>query len=86
MYPRVGLGETSLAIQDQECQGVIWVIALLSQQCSTALALHGNEVKRWFALIALQPLRPAAAKVAYAIEYNYPVLGAHESFGLTLPY
>ena len=44
LYPRVRLGQAPLAIQDQECQRVIRIIAMLSQQRPTQIALHRNQV------------------------------------------
>jgi hypothetical protein len=53
MYPRVRLGEAAVAIEDQECQRVIRIVAILSQQRSAQIALHGNQVKRGLALVML---------------------------------
>lgn len=53
MYPRARLGEASLAIQDQECQRVTRIVAMLSQQRSAAIALHRNQLKRGLALVML---------------------------------
>jgi hypothetical protein len=71
MYPRIGLREALVAIKDQECERVIWIVAVLSQQRSTSVALHGNQGKRWVALMMLQPPCPAAAEVAHSIKNNY---------------
>lgn len=71
MYPRIRLGEASVAIKDQECQRVIRIVAVLSQQRSTQVALHGNQVKWRLALMMLQPTRPAAAEVAQPIKNNH---------------
>jgi hypothetical protein len=73
MYPRIRLGEASVAIKDQECQRVIRIVAMLRQQRSTQVALHGNELKWWLALMILQPTCPAAAEVAQPIKDNYSV-------------
>lgn len=85
MYPRIRLGETALAIQDQECHRVVRIIALLSQQRSAEIALHGNQMKRWLALVMLQPLCPAATEVAYAVEDNYPAFDFHGSYAADPP-
>ena len=53
VYPRVRLGEASLAIQDQERQRVIRMVTVLSQQGSTQIALHGNQMKRGLTLVML---------------------------------
>ena len=53
LYPRVRLGQAPLAIQDQECQRVIRIIAMLSQQRPTQIALHRNQVKRGLTLVML---------------------------------
>ena len=73
MYPRIRPGETSIAIEDDECQRVIRIIAVLRQQHSTHVALHGNELKWWRALMILQPACPAAAEVTQPIKNNYSV-------------
>ena len=83
MYPRVRLGQAPLAIQDQECQRVIRLIAMLSQQRSTQIALHRNQVKRGLTLVMLQPPRPATTEVAQPIKNSYSVLGFH--FALRIP-
>ena len=85
MYPRVGLGEAAFAIQDQERQRIIRIVALLSQQCSPQIALHGSQMKRWLALVMLQPLCPAATEVAYAVEHDYPALGLHGPYAADPP-
>jgi hypothetical protein len=64
MDPRVRLRETPLAIKDEECQRIIWVIAVTSQERSTKVALHGNEAERRLALVMLEPPRTAAAEIA----------------------
>ena len=71
MYPRIRLREASVAIKDQECQRVIRIVAMLSQERSTQVALHRNQVKRRLALVMLQPPCPAAAEVAQTIKNNY---------------
>jgi len=71
MYPRIRLGEASVAIEDQECQRVIRIVAMLNQEHSTQGALHGNQVTRWLALMMLQPTCPAAAEVTQPIKNNY---------------
>ncbi len=53
MYPRVRLGQAPLAIQDQERQRVIRIIAMLSQQRPTQIALHRNQVKRGLTVVML---------------------------------
>jgi len=53
MYPRVRLGQAPLAIQYQECQRVIRIIAMLSQQRPTQIALDRNQVKRGLTLVML---------------------------------
>jgi hypothetical protein len=73
MYPRIRLGEGSVAIKDEECQRVVRIVAVLSQECSTQVALHGNELKCWLALMILQPTCPTAAEVAQPIKHNYSV-------------
>jgi hypothetical protein len=73
MYPRVRLGEAPVSIQDQECQWLIRIVAMLSQERSTKVALHGNQVKRRLALMILQPTCPAAAEVTQPIKNNYSV-------------
>ena len=82
MYPRVRLGQAPLAIQDQECQRVIRLIAMLSQQRSTQIALHRNQVKRGLTLVMLQPPRPATTEVAQTIQkqllgFGFPLCAAH---------
>ena len=77
MYPRVRLGQAPFAIQDQECQRVIRLIAMLSQQRPTQIALHRNQVKRGLTLVMLQPPRPATTEVAQTIKNSYSVLGFH---------
>ena len=66
-----------IAIQDQECQRVIRIIAMLSQQRPTQLALHRNQVKRGLTLVMLKPPRPAATEVAQTIKNSHSVLGFH---------
>jgi hypothetical protein len=51
-------------LNDQECQRVIRIVAVLRQERSTQVALHGNELKWWLALMILQPTCPAAAEIA----------------------
>ena len=53
VYPRVRLGEAPVTIKDQECQRVIRMVTVLSQQGSTQIALHGNQVKRGLTLVML---------------------------------
>jgi hypothetical protein len=77
MDPRVRLGEASVAIKDQECQRVIRIVAMLGQQCSAELALHGNQAERRLGLVMLQPPCPAAAEVAQPIEDHDSVSGFH---------
>jgi hypothetical protein len=77
IYPRVRLGKASLAIQDQECQRVIGIVAMLSQLRSAEIALHRNQVKRGIALVMLQPLCPAATEVAQAVKNDDSALGFH---------
>jgi hypothetical protein len=71
MYPRIRLSEASVAIKDEECQRVIRIVAMLSQEGSAQVALHGNEAKWWLALMMLQPTRTATAEVAKPIKNNY---------------
>jgi hypothetical protein len=77
MYPGVRLGEASIAINDQECQRIIRIVAVLDQQRSAQIALHGNQVKRWLARVTLQPPCPAATEVAQPIEDNYSAFPFH---------
>ena len=72
MYPRIRLRETSLAIEDQERQRVVRIVAVSRQQGSTLVALHGNQGKWRVALMMLQPACPAAAEVAQPVKNNYP--------------
>jgi hypothetical protein len=60
-------------LNDQECQRVIRIVAVLRQERSTQVALHGNELKWWLALMILQPTCPAAAEIAQPIKNNYSV-------------
>ena len=85
MYPRVRLGEAALTIQNQERQRIIRIVALLSQQRSAEIALHGNQMKWWLTLVMLQPLCPAATEVAYAVEDNYPALDFHGPYAADPP-
>ena len=48
---------------------------MLRQQCAAERALHGDQAKRWIALMILQPPHPAATEVAQTIE-NYDSAGS----------
>ena len=74
MDPGVRLRKASAAVKDQECQGVIRVMAVLDQEGSSKIALHWNQTKRWLGRVMLQPLRPAATEVAQPIEDNDSIL------------
>src|SRR5262245_64906233 len=84
MYPRIRLGDALVAIKDQECQWVIMIVAGLSQQRSSSVALHGNQGKRWVALMMLPPPCPAAAEVAHPIKNNYSAFSFQGSFACAL--
>jgi hypothetical protein len=77
MDPGVRLGEALAAVEHQECQGVIGVVAVLGQERSTELALHRNQTKRRLSLVTLQPPYPTATEVTEAIKNNYAALGFH---------
>ena len=77
MYPGVGLGEASIAVQDQEGQRIIGIVAVLSQEPSARITLHRNQLKRRFAWMILEPACPTATEVAQPIKYNCSILGFH---------
>ena len=81
MDPRVRLREALAAIEDEECQRIIRVIAVTSQERSAKVALHGKQLERRLALVMLEPLCTAAAEIAQPIEDHYSIVGLH---GLSL--
>ena len=84
MDPRVSLGEATVAIEHQKRQGVIRIVAVLGQERSAKLALHGDQTKRWLGLVMLQPLGSAAAEVAKTIKDDDAVFSFHLSCRFTL--
>ena len=77
MYPGISLSEALLAIDNEECQRVIRIVAVLNQQLSAWSALHGNQAKGRYGGMLLQPTRSAAAEVAQAVKDNQSSLGLH---------
>jgi hypothetical protein len=68
MYPRVGLREAAVPIENQKRQRVIRVVTLLHQQAPAFVTLHGHQPKRRIDLVPLHPASAAAAKVAVPVE------------------
>lgn len=77
MDPGVCLRKGLAAVKDQECQRVIRVIAVLHQESSSKIALHGNQTKWWLGGVTLKPLRPAAAELTQPIEDDDSVFDLH---------
>jgi hypothetical protein len=77
MDPPVRLGDALAAVQDKECQWIIRVKTMLGQECSTAVALHGNQEKGWLGRMMLEPASAARAQIAQPIEDHYSIVGVH---------
>jgi hypothetical protein len=77
MDPRVRLGDALAAIQDEKCQWIIRVKAVLGQKRATAVALHGNQEKGWLGRVMLEPASAACAQIAQPIEDHYSIVGVH---------
>jgi hypothetical protein len=77
MDPRVRLGEALAAIEDEECQWIIRVKAVLDQKRSTTVALHGDQKKGWLGRVMLEPASAARAQIAQPIEDHYSIVGVH---------
>jgi hypothetical protein len=77
MNPSVRLRQALPAIEDQECQRIIRVIAVSGQERSTTVALHGNQEKGWLGSMTLQPASAPTAEIAQPIEDHYSIIGLH---------
>jgi hypothetical protein len=70
MDPRVRLAKATIAIEDEERQGILRVVSMLRQQRPAELTLHGHQLKGWLDPVPLDPTGPAAAEIAEAIEHH----------------
>lgn len=85
MNPRIRLRERFGAINDQKCQRVVRIVAMLGQECSAEVTLHRNQAKRRLGLMMLEPACTAATEVAQPIEDHYAIYRFHGGTAVT-PY